>query len=344
MSRWSAPRNARAPTGSTSDGSASRSKASNRTRSKTWPSAPTCSCSTIRTSATRWPATACSRSHRCSTPPRSPPGARRASAVRSTATTTAARRGHCRWTPPRRWPRRAKTGSTAPSPTKGGEGSRPPGARRGGWGRGGRETGLRPGGRSGGAKCSRSRGASRCACRWRGRTPRSACSAWRPRTATHRRPAGPARRLRGGAAWRGGADAALSLFSMAAAHGDAPAASEPGRLFAGEGAVAAWELLSELHALAFRGCSALNPIGILDAMARNAEAVYCPLVYGYVNYAVAGEGRQPLRFGDVPAGPGGRLGSTLGGTGLAVTRPAAVNDTLRAHLPAPLSPAPPRAL
>ncbi|MDZ4356955.1 MAG: hypothetical protein U1B84_11155, partial [Variovorax sp.] len=136
-----------------------------------------------------------------------------------------------------------------------------------------------------------------------------------------------------------GPHAALSLFSMAAAHGDAPAASEPGRLFAGEGAVAAWELLSELHALAFRGWLALNPIGILDAMARNAEAVYCPLVYGYVNYAVAGEGRQPLRFGDVPAGPGGRLGSTLGGTGLAVSRRATVDDTLRAHLAALMSPA-----
>lgn len=136
-----------------------------------------------------------------------------------------------------------------------------------------------------------------------------------------------------------GPHAALSLFSMAAAHGDAPAAGEPGRLFAGEGAVAAWELLSELHALAFRGWSALNPIGILDAMARNAEAVYCPLVYGYVNYAVAGEGRQPLRFGDVPAGPGDRLGSTLGGTGLAVSRRATVDDTLRAHLAALMSPA-----
>jgi multiple sugar transport system substrate-binding protein len=136
-----------------------------------------------------------------------------------------------------------------------------------------------------------------------------------------------------------GPHAALSLFSMAAAHGDAPAASGPDRLFAGEGAAAAWELLRELHALAFRGWSSLNPIGILDAMARHAEAVYCPLVYGYVNYAVAGEGREPLRFGDVPAGPGGRLGSTLGGTGLAVSRRTAVDDTLRKHLAELMSPA-----
>ncbi|MGJ7546697.1 extracellular solute-binding protein [Variovorax sp. LT1R16] len=136
-----------------------------------------------------------------------------------------------------------------------------------------------------------------------------------------------------------GPHAALTLFSMAAAHGDAPAAHDPGRLFAGEGAVAAWELLTALHALSFRGWAGLNPIGILDAMARDPEAVYCPLVYGYVNYAVAGEGRQPLRFGDVPAGPEGRLGSTLGGTGLAVSRRATVDDTLRQHLAQLMSPA-----
>lgn len=136
-----------------------------------------------------------------------------------------------------------------------------------------------------------------------------------------------------------GPHAALTLFSMAAAHGDAPAASDPDRLFAGDGAVAAWELLTELHALAFRGWAALNPIRILDAMARGPEAVYCPLVYGYVNYAVAGEGRQPLRFGDVPAGQGGRLGSTLGGTGLAVSRRATVDETLRRHLAELMSPA-----
>uniref|UniRef100_UPI000D353B3C extracellular solute-binding protein n=1 Tax=Variovorax sp. GV048 TaxID=3450239 RepID=UPI000D353B3C len=152
-----------------------------------------------------------------------------------------------------------------------------------------------------------------------------------------------------------GPHAALTLFSMAAAHGDAPAAGDPDRLFtgegAGEGAVAAWELLRELHALAFGGWAALNPIGILDAMARQPEAVYCPLVYGYVNYAVAGDGRQPLHFADVPAGPtvqgvhgvqgaqGPRLGSTLGGTGLAVSRRATVDDALRRHLAALMSPA-----
>jgi multiple sugar transport system substrate-binding protein len=134
-----------------------------------------------------------------------------------------------------------------------------------------------------------------------------------------------------------GPHAALTLFSISAAHGDAPAASEPGRLFAGEGAANAWDVMRELYALSFKGWADRNPIAILEALARGAEAVYCPLVYGYVNYAVATPDRHAVRFADVPAGPGGRLGSVLGGTGLAVSRRAVVSEPLRAHLAALLS-------
>jgi multiple sugar transport system substrate-binding protein len=134
-----------------------------------------------------------------------------------------------------------------------------------------------------------------------------------------------------------GPHAALTLFSISAAHGDAPGASDPGRLFAGEGAAAAWELMRELYALSFKGWTDRNPIAILEALARGAEAVYCPLVYGYVNYAVAAPDRQAVRFVDVPAGPTGRLGSVLGGTGLAVSRRTVVNERLREHLVALLS-------
>ena len=134
-----------------------------------------------------------------------------------------------------------------------------------------------------------------------------------------------------------GPHAVLTLFSISTAHGDAPAASDPGRLFAGEGVSTAWELMRELYALSFKGWADRNPIAILEALARGAEAVYCPLVYGYVNYAVAAGDRHPVRFADVPAGAAGRLGSVLGGTGLAVSRRTVVSDKLREHLVALLS-------
>lgn len=129
-----------------------------------------------------------------------------------------------------------------------------------------------------------------------------------------------------------GPHAILSLFSISTAFGDAPAAGGPERLFEGSGLAAAWELLRELHSLSFKGWAERNPIGILQGLAGEAEAVYCPLVYGYVNYAAAGQATHAVQFGNVPAGPGGRLGSVLGGTGLAVSRRAEVSDALRAHL------------
>ena len=68
-------------------------------------------------------------------------------------------------------------------------------------------------------------------------------------------------------------------------------------------------------------------------MAQGAAIAYCPLIYGYVNYAAAAPDRHVVRFGDVPVvRAGGPLGSTLGGTGLAVTRRAAVTPELLAHL------------
>lgn len=136
-----------------------------------------------------------------------------------------------------------------------------------------------------------------------------------------------------------GPHAILTFFSMSAAHGDAPAAHDPGRLFEGHGAQAAWQLMLRLYALSYKGWAQRNPIAILEAMARDPQAVYCPLVYGYVNYSIANDQRRAVQFADVPAGPDGRLGSVLGGTGLAVSRHTQVNDALLAHLAGLLSPA-----
>ena len=135
-----------------------------------------------------------------------------------------------------------------------------------------------------------------------------------------------------------GPHAILTLFSISAAYGDAPAAGDPARLFDGRGVAAAWDLMQELYALSFKGWAERNPIAILESLAREAEAVYCPLVFGYVNYSVATGERNPVHFTDVPAGPSGRLGSVLGGTGLAISRHAKVSDELLAHLAALLSP------
>ena len=123
-----------------------------------------------------------------------------------------------------------------------------------------------------------------------------------------------------------GPHALLTFFSICAG-------LSPGRLASSAEApvppalgLAALELLARLAARSERSLAGANPIGLLEAMAR-CEAACCPLVYGYVTYAMPGADPEPLRFCDAPG-----LGSTLGGTGIAITRRCPLTPALASHL------------
>ncbi|WP_395309236.1 hypothetical protein V4U86_28795 [Mycobacterium sp. AMU20-3851] len=74
-----------------------------------------------------------------------------------------------------------------------------------------------------------------------------------------------------------------------------------------------------------------NPITVLDQMSRPGGPVYCPHVYGYVNYSQDAVAR-PVRFHDAPRGRSGRRGSVLGGTGIAISSRCEPDDALREHI------------
>lgn len=136
-----------------------------------------------------------------------------------------------------------------------------------------------------------------------------------------------------------GPHALLTFFSLCNALGEAPT-TEPGRpLISGATGTAALELMRALYDRSGPATAGLNPIGLLELMAEgDGRLVYCPFVYGYVNYSALADG-SPVRFGDVPRmSPDGPLGSVLGGTGLAVSRKASVSPALTAHLAALMSP------
>jgi multiple sugar transport system substrate-binding protein len=128
----------------------------------------------------------------------------------------------------------------------------------------------------------------------------------------------------------GGPHALLTLLAMCAARGDPPVAedgagspvcdfAETGA--ARDGALAALELLAALYARTDHGLAAGNPIEVLEAMAAGDAAACCPLVYGYVTYSEPGRRPHALAAHGAPAWtPGGRPGSVLGGTGLALSR------------------------
>ena len=103
------------------------------------------------------------------------------------------------------------------------------------------------------------------------------------------------------------------------------------------GPATASAVLERMRAIGSRapaGTETQNPIALLQRMTDTDDVAYCPLVYGYVNYS-----SPELRFADAPATePGGRRGSTIGGTGLAVSAHTEVTPELVAHIEWLMSP------
>ncbi|WP_292905026.1 extracellular solute-binding protein [Niveispirillum sp.] len=130
-----------------------------------------------------------------------------------------------------------------------------------------------------------------------------------------------------------GPHAVLSFQSICTALGEPPAQADP-ELFVGRRTgMEALDLMARLAATSPLAVANLNPIGILGAMAAGTEVALCPLIYGYVNYTRARPGQAPLRFANAPRQePGGRPGSTLGGTGIGISRNARVTPALLDHL------------
>jgi multiple sugar transport system substrate-binding protein len=130
-----------------------------------------------------------------------------------------------------------------------------------------------------------------------------------------------------------GPHAALTFMSVCVAMGEPPASKDPDQFVSPGVGAEAFAIMAAIHRYATKLAAGKNPIGILDAMTQSGEIAYCPLIYGYVNYAAAASGRPAVRFSDAPAvRAGGVPGSTLGGTGLAVTRRAVVTPELLSHL------------
>jgi multiple sugar transport system substrate-binding protein len=130
-----------------------------------------------------------------------------------------------------------------------------------------------------------------------------------------------------------GPHAILTLFSVATAFGEPPAANDPAVLVSSETGEASLDLIATLHRRMPTAALALNPIGLLHAMMTGDHIAVCPLVYGYVNYAAASEGGRSLTFHDAPRqAEEGRPGSTLGGTGIGISRRCQISTALLDHL------------
>jgi multiple sugar transport system substrate-binding protein len=111
---------------------------------------------------------------------------------------------------------------------------------------------------------------------------------------------------------------ALMAFYTLAANAGTPCATEPGELIAPAAGVAVLTRLRDLVRHLDAACFDMDPIAVLERMARpEAREACAPLIYGYVSYARPGFRPRRIAFADLPLP--GAAGSTLGGTGIAVS-------------------------
>ncbi len=132
----------------------------------------------------------------------------------------------------------------------------------------------------------------------------------------------------------GGPHSLMTFFSICIALGEPPASLDADIVISESIGEKALELMAKLTARMPAFGFELNPIQIFERMTQTDEVACCPLIYGYVNYAdPRARHRKTLTFADAPmAGKGGRHGSTLGGTGLAVSRKTHLCRELTEHL------------
>ncbi len=112
----------------------------------------------------------------------------------------------------------------------------------------------------------------------------------------------------------------MNFYALCLAAGEEPFVS-PERLISRDTGLAAMAQLQELLALCDPGCWNRNPIASheLVSSAANEKLFYCPLAYGYSNYARRGYADRPLDSGETPLVAGRPLRTTLGGAGLGLS-------------------------
>ena len=99
-----------------------------------------------------------------------------------------------------------------------------------------------------------------------------------------------------------------------------PAGTQGPELVTLEAGARAYDAIVALVRQIDPACFGMDPIAAFEAMADPSSRIACiPLAYGYISYAGAGFRPVRLHFADMPLLGPSRVGSALGGTGLAVS-------------------------
>ena len=114
-------------------------------------------------------------------------------------------------------------------------------------------------------------------------------------------------------------DLLMNFYMFCIAHGTRPFQQKE-QVVSGATGIKALETMRELYSLIDPKMFGANPITVAEWMTTTDDYWYCPFAYCYSNYARKGYARNTLVYTDlVRMGSHGRLHSTIGGTGLAVS-------------------------
>jgi multiple sugar transport system substrate-binding protein len=129
-----------------------------------------------------------------------------------------------------------------------------------------------------------------------------------------------------------GVHSLMTFFTLTASLG-CPCAPSPAGPFCDRSAAReALDLMRSLSAFCPPDIFSWNSIALHEAMGIRDDLVYCPAVYCYATYAEHDQ-RQPLRFAALPgAAEVSARGSTIGGTGLAISRSCRALDGALAYV------------
>ncbi|HLJ79142.1 MAG TPA: hypothetical protein VKT75_17105, partial [Acidobacteriaceae bacterium] len=93
----------------------------------------------------------------------------------------------------------------------------------------------------------------------------------------------------------------------------------------------ALDILRRLREVSVENAQSENPIAVWERMSTTDTTAYCPLAFGYSNYARNDYRAHRLTFDVIPSAGHGPIGATLGGAGLAISARCADRDTALAH-------------
>lgn len=114
-------------------------------------------------------------------------------------------------------------------------------------------------------------------------------------------------------------DLLMNFYTFCLAHGKVPFQSAE-EVIDTETGLKALQTMQELYRQVDKKMFGYNPIAVAEAMSKTDQWWYCPFAYGYSNYSRKGYAQHLLQYADVVSYNSKPLQTTVGGTGLSVSR------------------------